>query len=50
MIPPTPKHMDKAERRIRIAALKEISFASIIEKAKAEQRTEAPHQNEGSVE
>lgn len=49
MIPPTPKHMDKAERRIRIAALREISFASIIEKAKAEQRTEAPHQNEGDA-
>lgn len=49
MIPPTPKHLSIPERRIRIAALREISFASIIEKAKAEQRTEAPRQNEGDA-
>lgn len=49
MIPPTPKHMDKAERRIRIEAIRQISFASIIEKAKAKQRTEAPQQNEGEA-
>lgn len=47
MIPPTPKHLDRTERRIRIEAIRQISFASIIEKAKAEQRTEAPQQNEG---
>lgn len=45
MIPPTP--INPAWRTILNAAKSPISFASIIEKAKAEQRTEAPHQNEG---